>query len=134
MAPRLEPRALLSIGLVLVLTTAAIAQAAAVRIMVGGHDNLDACGSQGQVSGLNANGDNFLAVRAGPGTSYEKFDELHTGDVVNICMTQSGWLGIVYTRHKGEDCGVGTPLPRDLYRGPCRTGWVAAQYVTTIAG
>ncbi|MGQ0567630.1 MAG: hypothetical protein ACT4OK_21555, partial [Gemmobacter sp.] len=37
------------------------------------------------VTGLDPNGDNFLAVRSGPGTEYRKIDELHTGDQVRTC-------------------------------------------------
>ena len=116
-------------------TTAALAQAA-VPVMVGRYDpELDACGSQGQVTGLNPNGDNFLAVRAGPGADYEKIDELHTGDIVNVCEGE-GWLGIVYDDNAdgSADCGVGTPLPFGPYAGPCRAGWVSAKYIVIIAG
>lgn len=113
------------------IATAALAQSA-VPVTVGRYDpELDACGSQGQVTGLNPSGDNFLAVRVGPGVQYEKFDELHKGDVVNICEQQGGWLGIVYGK---EDCGVGTPLPKGPYAGPCRAGWVAEQYIVVTAG
>jgi hypothetical protein len=124
-------RYLLGVGLGLIVATAAFAQAA-VPVTVGRYGaDLDACGSQGQVTGLNPGGDNFLAVRVGPGVQYEKFDELHKGDIVSICETQGGWLGIVYGK---QDCGVGTPLPKGPYAGPCRAGWVAEQYVVVIAG
>ena len=119
-----------------VFTTAALAQAA-VPVMVGRYDpELDACGSQGQVTGLNPDGDNFLAVRVGPGVQYEKIDELHKGEVVNICEGEGGWLGIVY-RKDGDgfsECGVGTPLPFGPYAGPCKTGWISERYIVIIAG
>ena len=119
-----------------VFTTAVLAQAA-VPVTVGLYgDDFDACGSQGQVTGLNPDGDNFLAVRVGPGVQYEKLGELHKGDVVNVCQTEDGWLGIVY-RTDGDgfsECGVGTPLPRGPYQGPCKTGWVSERFIVIIAG
>lgn len=124
---------LIGLGLALLVATVALAQAA-VPVTVGLNGDLDACPTQGQVTGLNPGGDNFLAVRVGPGVQYETWDELLKGDVVSICQRDGGWYGIVYTKDDGEDCGVGTPLPRGPYAGPCRTGWVAEQYVVVIAG
>jgi hypothetical protein len=52
----MRTRHLVGIGLALITATAALAQAA-VPVMVGRYDpELDACGSQGEVTGLNPNG------------------------------------------------------------------------------
>jgi hypothetical protein len=116
----------------LVLLGPTLARGPVEPVLVGGDADFDACGAQGQVSGLDPNGDNFLAVREGPGTSYGKLDELHTGDVVNLCDEFEGWYGIVYGR---GDCGVGTPIPdRNPYAGPCASGWVSMRYITPTAG
>lgn len=48
------------------------------------------------VTGLNPNGDGFLAVRSGPGTDYRKIDELRNGDVVRTCARNGPWIGIYY--------------------------------------
>jgi hypothetical protein len=48
------------------------------------------------VSGLNANGDGFLAVRSGPGSQYRKIDELHDGETVLDFDRHGKWAGIVY--------------------------------------
>ncbi|WP_099867977.1 SH3 domain-containing protein [Pararhizobium haloflavum] len=60
------------------------------------------CSSQSIVSGLDPNGDGFLAVRAGPGTEYRKIDQLHNGDAVYICGARGDWLAIVYGPSKSN--------------------------------
>lgn len=82
-----------------------------------GGDDLDACSSNGIVVGLKANGDNFLAVRSGPGRNHAKIDELHNGDPVFLCTGQGRWYGIVYGGSR--DCGVSSPIvPARVYSGP----------------
>jgi hypothetical protein len=107
-----------------------------VRIGTAAPD-LDACLSQGEVTGLDPRGDNYLIVRAGPGRDAGAADRLGPGRIVNVCEARGGWLGIVYGRSPGfgEDCGTGSPVPRPrLYDGPCRSGWVAARYIRIVAG
>ena len=105
--------------------------AQAQYVTVGG-DDMDACSSMGQVVGLKRDGDNFLAVRAGPGSSQQKLDEIHMGDAVFICDERNGWMGIVYG---GKRCGVTSPIvPRQTYMGPCRSGWVSARFIEVTAG
>lgn len=55
------------------------------------------------VTGLDPQGDGFLAVRSGPGTGYRKIDELYNGDHVRPCDAQGKWHGIYYgtPRRKG---------------------------------
>lgn len=101
-------------------------------LMLGG-DDMDACASNGQVVGLRADGDNFLAVRAGPGTGHAKIDQLHNGDAVFVCTGAGAWMGIVYGG--GRDCGVSSPLvPARLYHGPCKSGWVHRNFIEITAG
>jgi hypothetical protein len=107
-----------------------------VPVEVGGHDGLDACMSVGEVVGLNPDGDNFLAVREGPSTSYPKVDELHEGDEAFVCDEIDDWFGIVY-RGEGDnlDCDVTSPIePREPYQGDCRSGWVSSKFMEIIAG
>ena len=110
----------------------------AVMIGQDGAD-FDACGGYGEITGLNPDGDNFLAVRAGPTTQASKVDELHQSDPVWLCdATADGeWIGIVYGESSGpdRDCQVGENLSKPVaYHGPCRSGWVSSRYVTLIAG
>lgn len=69
------------------------------------------------VTGLDPNGDNFLAVRSGPGTNYRKIDELHTGDRVRTCDLQGNWVGVFY----GAE-------------GNRKSGWVHRNFLLEQAG
>ncbi|MGB3502030.1 MAG: integron [Mesorhizobium sp.] len=101
-------------------------------VMVGGDETVDACPSAGEVRGLNPKGDNFLAVRNGPGPSHRLLDKIQTGQAVYLCDERRGWYGIVYG---GEGCGVTSPvLWREAYAGPCRSGWVSARFIRVTAG
>lgn len=122
----------------LIATTAAPAATPDRPVRIGtAAPDLDACLSQGEVVGLNPDGDNFLTVRAGPGRDARDIGRLGPGHVVNVCQSANGWLGIVYgpAGRLDEDCGVGSPVrrPRD-YRGPCLSGWVSARYIRVVAG
>ena len=62
------------------------------------------------VTGLDPNGDGFLAVRTGPGTGYRKIDQLYNGDRVRTCARSGAWFGVYY----------GTPR---------RVGWVHGKWL-----
>ena len=93
----------------------------------------DACGT-GRVAGLNPNGDNYLAVREGPGTDDAELDRIGPGTAVSICDSSDGWIGIVYG---GDGCVGGSPeavTQNGPYEGPCRSGWVSERYIEFLAG
>jgi hypothetical protein len=107
-----------------------------VRVGLSGAD-MDACLSLAEVRGLDRNGDNFLSVRARPSRVAPALDRLGPRRQVWICDGDAvpGWAGIVYAAEPGQECNVGSPVPAPrAYRGPCRQGWVAARYLTVIAG
>ena len=108
-----------------------------VRVGLAG-DDLDACLSDGMVANLDPRGDNFLAVRAAPGPRARMLARLGPQHPVQVCEeAPGGWLGIVYGPSATDrtDCGTGSPVPRPrAYRGPCRSGWVAARYISIVAG
>jgi hypothetical protein len=107
-----------------------------VRVGLSGAD-MDACLSLAEVRGLDRNGDNFLSVRARPSRVAPALDRLGPRRQVWICDGDAvpGWAGIVYAAEPGRECNVGSPVPAPrAYRGPCRQGWVAARYLTVIAG
>lgn len=54
----------------------------------------DSTGTLGQVSGLNPQGDGFLAVRAEPNSSSPEVAKLHDGDKVRILQEENGWFQI----------------------------------------
>lgn len=132
--------ALLSGALTLALPSGVSAQAASDRgvpVHVGGDRLLDACGTQGRVTGLDPAGDNFLSLRSGPGGKpFRELARLHGGQIVTICEERGMWLGIVYAPGgAGADCGVSVPIERArAYRRPCRSGWVHKRYVEVVAG
>ena len=121
------------------MATAAIAATSerVPRIGLAG-DDLDACLSVGQVTGLNPRGDNFLAVRAEPSAGAPEKDRFGPGREFWICDEAGDWLGVVYGSDPGDgpgDCEVGSPVASVRpYDGPCRWGWVHSRYVTVIAG
>lgn len=81
--------------------------------------------SIGQVQGLKADGDGFLAVRSGPGSDYRKLDEVYNGDQLQIFEKRGSWYGVVY-RSNGEDFGCSTtprPLPY-TFKGWVHQNWV----------
>jgi hypothetical protein len=127
---------ILAIAAIAALTAASPPKDVPVRI--GGTPDLDACPSNAQVTGLDPRGDNFLAVRSRPSRSGRELARLPGGHAVWACdETADGeWTGVVYAPPgRDVDCGVGTPSARrQVYRGPCRAGWVASRYLTIVAG
>ncbi len=124
-----------SLSLLALLLTPA-ASMAQVAVPVGGDATADACATLGEVTGLNPRGDGYLSVRDGPDARrYRETDRLRAGRPVMICAERGAWLGVVYPRAGGGDCGVASPLPRaTAYRGPCRSGWVHRRYIEVVAG
>lgn len=67
------------------------------------------------VSGLDPNGDGFLAGRTGPGTQYPMIAKLVNGAVVYTCAAEGPWIGVLY--------------------GPSRSkGWVHGRWLVPRAG
>ena len=124
----------------LVLGALGIAASAATRridvpVMAGG-TKIDACYSEGQVVGLDPNGDGFLSVQSGPGgRPFREIDRLHNGQMVSICTENGRWYGVVYSKGQATDCNVSSSWPiRQPYTGPCDYGWVHQRYVRITAG
>lgn len=122
---------IIALGLCLSTLTANAQDNHDIAVMVGGEKDFDACGGLGVVRGLNPQGDNFLAVRIGPGSKFAMIDELYERNQVWMCDKRGRWVGVVY----GKNCGVGSPIAiRQRYRGSCKSGWVFDKYVKLIAG
>jgi hypothetical protein len=111
--------------------THASGQNAPVAVMVGGDAESDACGASAAVAAIATR----LNVRSGPGPRHPVVDKLAAGSGITICEEKAEgpdgrWFGIVYGK-AGQDCGTGTPAAvRSSYKGPCRSGWVSAAFVT----
>ena len=105
-----------------------------VPVMIQASPSSDACFGTGKVGGLNPSGDNFLAVRGGPGLQFSRIDKLRNGDQVYLCTESNNWYGIVYTK-TGQNCKVSTPWQKSLpYTGPCRSGWIHKRWIKLMAG
>lgn len=116
-------------GLVLA-STPLIAQELDVPVIEHADGNLDSC-AYGQVSGLKADGDGFLAVRSGPGSNYAKLDELKNNDKIWFFDRQGDWIGIVYGAENIE-CG---PVEKDReVQTNGKKGWVHQNWVEGLAG
>lgn len=132
MPHRLTLPALIALGLAA--SPAALAQEA-IPVQVGGEPTLDACGGYGAVTGLDPQGDNFLSVRAGPGTRHARIDRLGPDRPLWLCDRKGNWIGVVYATEPDQDCRVSAPqATRAPYDGPCKSGWVYEKYVTQLAG
>jgi hypothetical protein len=104
-----------------------------IPVLFGGEVDLDACSSGGIVFGLNPVGENFLAVRMGPGLKYGMKDKLQDSNFVQICDESGNWYGVIYGGKL--DCGANSPAAiRRPYQGPCKSGWVYRKYVKIISG
>ena len=109
-------------------------------VIVGlGGPNLDACGINARVVGLNVNGDNFLAVKAAPRMDAPRIDKLGPGFEVYVCQESKDhqWLGVVYEPdgQPSANCGVTGPVASVRpYAGRCQSGWVYSKYLDVYAG
>jgi len=112
--------------------TASAAAARAVRIGIDGEHGMDACHTQGRISGQDS-----VSVREAPGEAARELVRVEPGLVADLCESVPGWRGIVY-RGAGDperDCGTGENLPWPRpYAGPCRSGWVAEDNFEITAG
>jgi hypothetical protein len=111
---------------------AAAIAARPVRFGIDGEHDLDACHTNGRLSGQDV-----IAIREAPDANARQVDQGEPGLEVELCEEQAGWRGIVW-RAKGDperDCGTGANLarPKD-YDGPCRSGWVPEQNFEVTAG
>lgn len=123
------------VGSVSAVGNSANAQAARA-VTIGGDGTSDACPSVARVTGLKRGGDNFLSVRAGPGSKHREMDRLGPKAQFHVCEEKGDWMGVVYAPvGRNLDCGVSAALPEAIaYRGPCRSGWVHRRFVEVIAG
>lgn len=108
----------------------ALAQELDVPVIEHADEDLDTC-AYGQVSGLKADGDGFLAVRSGPGSDFTKLDELKNNDKIWLYDQQGDWFGIVYATDNVE-C---SPIEQDRnVQTDGKKGWVHKNWVEVLAG
>lgn len=121
---------MVALGISHVFVSMAFAEEPEVPVMMLAEGDLDTCGV-GKVVGLNPKGDNFLAVRSGPGAKFRQLDKIHTNDLVWMFQYTGDWIGVVY----GSDDISCSPIKADKpYVGPGKKGWVFKKFITLIAG
>lgn len=107
-----------------------VCMAGGIPVMVGGENDMDACGSLGVVSKK----ESTVIVRDGPGIRFKLLDKLKPNSQVWICDQRGAWLGIVYDL-TGQECGVSSPIEaRRPYAGKCASGWVLRKHIELLAG
>ncbi|MEM7301489.1 MAG: SH3 domain-containing protein [Pseudomonadota bacterium] len=121
---------ILAVGLMAPFAHIVSAQQLDVPIIEQADEDFDTC-ALGEVYGLKADGDGFLAVRSAPDSSFRKLDEVYNGNRVWIFQQVGKWYGIVY----GVDSVDCSPISSDrAVRAPGKKGWVHSNWVRVIAG
>lgn len=81
-------------------------------VVISDDEGWDTCSAVGEVVGLDAKGDNFLAVRSGPNPAYGEIDRLLNGDQIFLCDERGEWIGIVYPPTRtGAEVDEGRHMP-----------------------
>lgn len=113
----------------------AAGRAPSIPVLIGGEPEEDACFASGIVNGSALNQRKMVEILAGPGAQYPVIDEVPVAMALTICETHpsNAWEGVVYPGDM-RDCAVSTPLPRQPYFGPCKSGWINARSITVTAG
>jgi hypothetical protein len=106
--------------------------------------------SVGQIVGLKKGGDGFVSVRGAPTLKGQERGRLTLNRYVlmlsgNTAAEKAGFIGVIYIeRAKDADvdleqaCGIENPIPptmtaKRIYRGPCKSGWIARRFVKVLA-
>ena len=126
---RLLPSVLLILAGICAVAGAALANVLDVPIREEGGDGQMANCMSSVIAGLPPDGDGFLAVRTGPGSSYRKIDELRNGEVVIVFEMRGDWAGVVY-RTPDVRCASTTTTPV-TYRNK---GWIHSRWLQDLAG
>jgi hypothetical protein len=112
----------------------ALASGPTVPVVIGEIPEMDACGALGEVVG---HPDETLALRSGPGDSFQELGKLPNGSFIPLCSTSKDgeWSGVVLAMDGVLDCGVSSPIsaPRP-YTGPCPSGWIRTKWTRVVAG
>lgn len=104
-------------------------------VKYGGNEDLDACSTLAVVTDLGTGADAFLAVKSAPNIKSKRTDKIFKDQAVWICDETKEWYGVVYTQDSKQECGVTTAVKKkDVYKGPCKSGWVSKKYVEPQAG
>lgn len=79
---------------------------------------------------VNAGG---AALRSGPGENFTIIAILEPGHVVSGCDEEDGWDGIIDGQYGTCSIGISVSTVRP-YDGPCDSGWIDQDFLTSIYG
>lgn len=79
---------------------------------------------------VNAGG---AVLRSGPGENFAIIAILEPGHVVSGCDEKDGWDGIIDGQYGTCSIGISVPTVRP-YDGPCDSGWIDQDLLTSIYG
>lgn len=72
-------------------------------------------------------------LRSGPGPKFPVVATLIAGHVVSGCDKHDGWDGVI--DGQDESCSVGiSVITKRPYVGPCKSGWIDQNSLTSIYG
>ena len=122
--------------LILILNAStALAGDKSVPVMYGKEKELDACPSGGEIKAVSKISTQAVSLRAGPGKTFAAVAKLKLGQNFAMCDSRPGWIGIVVFPNVKDRCGVDVSVDKPVpYKGPCKSGWVAEQFVHQISG
>lgn len=72
-------------------------------------------------------------LRSGPGTQFPVIAILEAGHVVSGCNERDGWDGVIDGQDETCSIGISVATPRP-YIGPCDSGWIDQNSLTSIYG
>lgn len=120
-------------AVLLAVGSTAMAEKLAVPIYeYGSIGDLPTCAT-GIVVGLKDDGDGFLAVRTGPGTQFNKIDEIKNGDLVTVYDARDGWFGVMYGGKSGDCSFTGAGAKRTV-NYPGNKGWIHRNWLENFSG
>ncbi len=103
-------------------------------------------GAVAQIQGLKKGGDGFVSVRDAPSTKGRETDRLTEGTFLIRTFAEGAdagtkFVGVVYDRDVNSDrsmlerCAIpeAPPYSSGAYKGPCKSGWMAARFVRVLA-
>ena len=115
--------------------SAALAGDKSVPVMYGKEKELNGCPSGGEIKAVSKSSTQAVSLRAGPGKSFAAVAKVKVGKTFAMCDSRPGWVGVVVFPNEQDRCDVDVSLDKPLpYKGKCKSGWVAEQFVHQISG
>jgi hypothetical protein len=75
----------------------------------------------------------FASIRSAPKPDAKELDRVNAETVVQVCDTKGTWTGVVYGSNAAS-CIPDVVPKAYVYKGPCKSGWIASRFVVGVAG